>query len=84
MLPLALFIIKADRGCAPTGPIINIEFDILFGVTASSYLNFRNMISFLKDKPSNKLYCSLPDTYPPYPMEGVSDIVFGSGAGLFL
>ncbi|MDC0595391.1 hypothetical protein OAP09_01740 [Acidimicrobiia bacterium] len=62
----------------------NIEFDILFGVTASSYLNFKNMISFLKDKPSNKLYCSLPNTYPPYPMEGVSDIAFGSGAGLFL
>ena len=62
----------------------NIEFDILFGVTASSYLNFKNMISFLKNESSKNLYCSLPDTYPPYPMEGVSDIKFGSGAGLFL
>ena len=69
---------------ARLGNKLNVPWVNLAEGGSSNYDIALQPIQHIKDKPSNKLYCSLPDTYPPYPMEGVSDIVFGSGAGLFL
>lgn len=54
----------------------NFEFDYLFKMNCSSYLNKKVLKEFLKDKPSEKYYCGGIGVH-----DGIS---FGSGCGSIL
>ncbi len=62
----------------------NLEYDYILRTTTTSYIDIINLQKFVNKLPTSKLYCSVPDTYPPYEHEKEDEIVFGSGAGVIL
>jgi hypothetical protein len=64
----------------------NFEFDYIFKMNCSSYLNKKFLKEFLQDKPTEKYYCGVIGVKTPITnVIGVhSDIRFGSGCGSIL
>ena len=62
----------------------NLEYDYILRTTTTSYIDIINLKKFVNKLPTSNLYCSIPDTYPPYHHEKEDEIVFGSGAGVIL
>lgn len=62
----------------------NLEYDYILRTTTTSYINIVNLQKLVNKLPASNLYCSTPDTYPPYKHEKEDEIIFGSGAGVIL
>lgn len=56
----------------------NVDFDYIFRTNSSSYINIKNLIDFLIDKPINSFYSARVNT------ELNTGIKFGSGSGYFI
>lgn len=62
----------------------NFEFDFLFRVTTTAYINIENLIKFLDTISQDKCYLGVLDYYPPVRDSKTLTIPFISGAGLIL
>lgn len=63
--------------------IDNIEFDVLFRCTTTTYLDIENMINFLNKQKLDNFFCGPVDVYPWYEVPEEDKITFVSGAGCF-
>tara|TARA_A100001011_G_scaffold400791_1_gene518905 strand:- start:29793 stop:30683 length:891 start_codon:yes stop_codon:yes gene_type:complete len=63
--------------------IDNIEFDVLFRCTTTTYLDIENMINFLGKQKLDNFFCGPVDVYPWYEVPEEEKITFVSGAGCF-
>ena len=61
----------------------NIEFDVLFRCTTTTYLDIENMIDFLNKQKLDNFFCGPVDVYPWYEVPEEEKITFVSGAGCF-
>jgi len=61
----------------------NLDFDVVYRCTTTTYLNIDNLLSFLKDKEMNNFLCGVHLTFPHHEVPEDEKITFISGAGCF-
>ena len=62
----------------------NFEFDFVFRVTTTSFINITNLISFLKNIDPLDCYLGVEDIYPPIRDSKTETFRFISGAGIII
>ncbi len=62
----------------------NFEFDFVFRVTTTAYVNITNLLSFLKKIHPLDCYLGVEDIYPPVRNSKTNNFKFLSGAGLVI
>ncbi len=62
----------------------NIDFDVVYRCTTTTYLDIDNLIAFLEDKEMDNFLCGVTNTFPHHPQIPEDEkITFVSGAGCF-
>ena len=62
----------------------NIDFDVVYRCTTTTYLDIDNLIAFLEDKKMDNFLCGVTNTFPHHPETPEDEkITFVSGAGCF-
>jgi hypothetical protein len=62
----------------------NFEFDFVFRVTTTCFINIANLLSFLKNIESTNCYLGQEDIYPPTRDSNTEVVRFLSGAGIII